>query len=898
MKKTIFILLIFYIIFGNLNAAERRRFEKSSLERDPNAITHSHHGSSTDELFDLQFCFPLGVGDGEAGIECDGNYFYTTKWNGNAFYKYELDGTYIGEFTVDGCPGSIRDLAYDGQYFYGAAADNTVYEMDFDNQIVISTIYAPIAVRAIAYDGYANGFWANNWSSQITLFDRNGNTLDSFPCQTFSFFYGLAWEDILDGGPYLWGYGQDGATLNQLVQFEIATGLETGVNFDVSNATPLIGIAGGLFITNQIIFGGWTIGGLCQNDVIWGLELTYTPSVFVPGSPTDVVVTPDAGGALEARIDWTCPTLQVNGDPLTELLEMRIYRDNELIYTDTAPEIGGPGNYTDTDVPSYGLYDYKVVGYNSWGEGIPVIETVWVGEDVPAAVDNLFLEDISIGDTLMAQLTWDNPTTGLHGGAFNEPILGYHILRHPDNIAFELTGIHTEWIDDTIPIPGYYYYDVTPYNSVGDGGTATSTYITPVTYIYENFSGGVPPSGWFINGLGEENWSSSQTNYAGGSSPEARLNYSPTFIGTSRLVSSPVYSVGATAFNLSFAHYLDLWEDTITLKVETTSDTVNWYTVWEISPTTSFGPQTESFTFTSPDLGSTDFRIAFTFEGDSFNLNQWYIDDIFGICQYAFPGYLCGNVSLFGGLGNIEEVVITADGSQTNPDENGDYSIELWPGLYEIYATLNGYYPDIESGILVLSEDTTYVDMALYFLEPPFNLTFEIVAPHVVLNWNAPLTVLYVTGYKVYRDDELIAETTELYFMDGNVPFGTHEYYVTAKYDEYESGPSNIIVVEMTATDISLVPLITELKGNYPNPFNPSTEINFSLKDAGNTKLEIYNIKGQHVRTLVNDYLEPNFYSIIWDGTDENNHAASSGVYFYKLKVGEFEEIKKMILLK
>lgn len=134
MKKMIFILIIFYIIYGNLNPVERSRFEKSSLERDPNATTHSHHGSSTDELFDLQFCFPLGVGDGEAGIECDGNYFYTTKWNGNAFYKYELDGTYIGEFTVDGCPGSIRDLAYDGQYFYGAAADNTVYEMDFDTQ--------------------------------------------------------------------------------------------------------------------------------------------------------------------------------------------------------------------------------------------------------------------------------------------------------------------------------------------------------------------------------------------------------------------------------------------------------------------------------------------------------------------------------------------------------------------------------------------------------------------------------------------------------------------------------------------------------------------------------------------------------------------------------------------
>jgi hypothetical protein len=900
MKKIIFIFIIIYIISGNLNAAERRRFEKSSLERDPNAATHSHHGSSTDELFDLQFCYPVGVGDGEAGIECDGNYFYTAKWNGNAFYKYELDGTYIGEFTVNGCPGSIRDLAYDGQYFYGAAADNTVYEMDFENQIVISTITAPITVRAIAYDEYADGFWANNWSDTITLFDRNGTTLDSFPCGVFQSYYGLAWEDVLDGGPYLWVYAQDGASLNQLVQFDIATGLETGINFDVSNATPLTGIAGGLFIANQIIFGEWTIVGLCQNDVIWGLELAYAPpSPLVPGSPSDFSVIPDAGGALEVLISWTCPTMTVGGEPLTELDEMRVYRDNELIYTDFEPVIGGPGSCTDNTVPISGLYDYKIVGYNSYGEGVPVNETVWVGEDVPAAVDNLLLEDISIGDTLMAQLTWDNPTTGLHGGAFNEPILGYHIFRHPDNIAFELTGIHTEWIDDTIPIPGYYYYDLTPYNSVGDGGTATSNvYIPPITIINEDF-GFFPPAGWEILNGGEENWLGVNSNNAGGTVPEAAFQYYPVFIGMSRLVTYPIYIYeDFDGLYCSFKHFVDDFIGSYSLKVEISPDLNIWETIWEISPQGNYGPIQEAMIVENPYINTSNIiYFAFTFYGNSYNITRWYLDDVLCYGLEIYTGILNGNVTLHGGNSNVEdvEINITLCEETINPDSTGYYEISLYQGDYSLTGELEYYYP---FNTIIDLEDSLRVDFDLHYFEPPSNLTYALVLPHVVLNWDEPQTMLSIDEYNIYRDGEYLNSTNELYYMDGNVPLGTHEYYVTAKYDEYESGPSNIIVVEMTETDISLVPLVTELKGNYPNPFNPTTIISYSLKENAKVLLNIYNLKGQKVKTLVHEVLPAGEHSVVWDGKNTNNKAVATGIYFYDLKVGNYEKARKMLLIK
>jgi hypothetical protein len=77
--------------------------------------------------------------------------FYTTKWNGAGFFKYDIDGTFLGAFQV-GTVNGIRDLAYDGTYFYGGAAATTVYKMDFNTNTLIGQFTAPVAVRAIGYD--------------------------------------------------------------------------------------------------------------------------------------------------------------------------------------------------------------------------------------------------------------------------------------------------------------------------------------------------------------------------------------------------------------------------------------------------------------------------------------------------------------------------------------------------------------------------------------------------------------------------------------------------------------------------------------------------------------------------------------------------------------------------
>lgn len=86
---------------------------------------------------------------------------------------------------------------------------------------------------------------------------------------------------------------------------------------------------------------------------------------------------------------------------------------------------------------------------------------------------------------------------------------------------------------------------------------------------------------------------------------------------------------------------------------------------------------------------------------------------------------------------------------------------------------------------------------------------------------------------------------------------------------------------------------------NYPNPFNPSTTINFLIQNDSNVELSIYNMKGQIIKTLAHNEFTKGKHSIIWNGDDELGRPVSSGVYLYKLNVnGKTEAVKKCLLLK
>jgi len=96
----------------------------------------------------------------------------------------------------------------------------------------------------------------------------------------------------------------------------------------------------------------------------------------------------------------------------------------------------------------------------------------------------------------------------------------------------------------------------------------------------------------------------------------------------------------------------------------------------------------------------------------------------------------------------------------------------------------------------------------------------------------------------------------------------------------------------------SQVPVSFALKQNAPNPFNPTTNIAFDLPAASQVKLEVLNVLGQKVKTLLNQFQEAGAHSVIWDGRDDFGSTTASGIYFYRITAGENQAVKKMMMLK
>lgn len=110
--------------------------------------------------------------------------------------------------------------------------------------------------------------------------------------------------------------------------------------------------------------------------------------------------------------------------------------------------------------------------------------------------------------------------------------------------------------------------------------------------------------------------------------------------------------------------------------------------------------------------------------------------------------------------------------------------------------------------------------------------------------------------------------------------------------------PVDIILQETGIEDNNCIAERRLNLSNYPNPFNPNTTIFFNLPQNANTKLSVYNIRGQLIKTLTDSKLQAGNHSYVWNGRDSNNREVSSGVYFYRLESELFSETKRMLLIK
>lgn len=149
------------------------------------------------------------------------------------------------------------------------------------------------------------------------------------------------------------------------------------------------------------------------------------------------------------------------------------------------------------------------------------------------------------------------------------------------------------------------------------------------TYLSQDFSGSTfPPSGWTIDEHAA-NWSKSPTVMAGGDAPgEAKLHWSPEFVGSTRFISPEIDLTGVTDVSVEFKHMLDFYGGTTeVIGCATRSGGGEWNSIWEV-PGATIPAEQLIVAVTNGDVGAADFQVCFYFDGNAYNINDWYIDDI------------------------------------------------------------------------------------------------------------------------------------------------------------------------------------------------------------------------------------------------------------------------------
>ncbi len=300
----------------------------------------------------------------------------------------------------------------------------------------------------------------------------------------------------------------------------------------------------------------------------------------------------------------------------------------------------------------------------------------------------------------------------------------------------------------------------------------------------------------------------------------------------------------------------------------------------------------------------------------------WAIDDVVVSGGQERSGIINGTVSLSEPYGYVDETEITVGSYTTFPNDDGEFSLYVPGGLYDLTATLPGFEIGLYSDVTIeAGEVFNDYDFDLNWLCPATELECDVNenTGELLLTWGYnPPTLVRDDGKKHVATDretfvqfniykqiesgyfEMVDSTTIEEFEDTIEMNRIYRYYVTVLYDTGESLPTDVIsIVHYNGNENDEIPeYVNNLESNYPNPFNPETNFAFSIANPADVSLKIYNVKGQLVKTLVNERMDQGRHVITWSGTADTGKPVSSGIYFYRLQTDKYTQTRKALLLK
>ena len=235
------------------------------------------------------------------------------------------------------------------------------------------------------------------------------------------------------------------------------------------------------------------VAAVGNSPQIAGLYVPFAASAKgTPSAVSDFVCVPGANGANTVSLYWMNPTQTFDGNELTALTDIKVYRDRELIKTFENPEMGEEMSYTDDlgDVKG-GYHFYSVVASNSVGEGAAEKVRIFVGRDIPADITTLTLQHDGYDK---AVISWNQPELGPNGGYVDASSLSYKVVRKPDGRVIADGLKQTTVSDENISPVGQYSYSVVASNADGESNAVETetrvfgpAYSMPVTFDFTAF---------------------------------------------------------------------------------------------------------------------------------------------------------------------------------------------------------------------------------------------------------------------------------------------------------------------------------------------------------------------------------------------------------------------------
>jgi len=406
-------------------------FASAQSEQAPPATNNLflNHQSTTSPLkahWDVQLSFNAtdsAAGSiGQAAIALVNNEIWTSKWASDTMIRFDIDGTMIEKFSIAGLTGT-RSITSDGTYLYFGTNTNTIYRVDPVTKTLAPPHITSAAIntsRFLTYDatlnGGAGGFWSGNFNTDIEAISMTGTLLTSIPATTHTLtgMYGAAVDNYSTGGPYLWVFHQGGANNSQVTAISLTTGLPTTFTYDMFPVLQSIygstsGLAGGCFVTNQLIPGEVSFMGLFQGtpeNIVFAIELD--PTVIIDDIIA-VSLRPQHGytqiPASQVFVENFEAGFRLDGPnvPDTVYAELNYYFEGTITGSDHLYATGLSINGSDTLIadfdPTNGVGQYTVElilsGSSSFTDGDQLNDTLRFNFEV---TDSVFARDNGISN--------------------------------------------------------------------------------------------------------------------------------------------------------------------------------------------------------------------------------------------------------------------------------------------------------------------------------------------------------------------------------------------------------------------------------------------------------------------------------------------------------------------